>query len=69
MGLQSVLKGVLEADLQMMVYLGILVTRKYFNWQKILSKSSLLCQNYKHLFDFLLYITEYSNIFCQNIEI
>ena len=28
-------------------YLGILVTRKYLRWQKILSKSTPLCQNFK----------------------
>ena len=38
--------GALEADVQIMVYLGILVTRKFFNWQKISKIFTALCQNW-----------------------
>ena len=34
------------ADVQIMVYLGILVTRKFFSWQKISRIFTALCQNW-----------------------
>ena len=37
-----------DTDLQVMVYLGILVTKKHLSWQKILSKHTPLCQNCKY---------------------
>ena len=38
--------ALLHTDLQMMVYLGILVIRKYLSWEKNLRKSSTLCQDF-----------------------
>ena len=61
--------GPCKIDLQVMVNLGFLFTREYLSWQKILSKSSALCQNCKPFCDFPLYLTEFSNIFCQTIKI
>ena len=55
-----------RADVQTMVYLGILVTRKYLGWQKILSKFTTFSQN----FTYFIQISSLScRIFCENIKI
>ena len=36
----------LWTDVQIMVYLGILVTRKFFSWQKISKIFTAICQNW-----------------------
>ena len=57
-----------SADLQIMVYRGILVTRKNLSWQKILSKYSLLYQNYnKFLWFFSIYNIMFQH-FLQNYK-
>ena len=58
----------ISADLQIMVYLGIVVTRKYLRWQKILSKYTYFLEITKKIFDFPLHLTEISNIFYQTIK-
>ena len=49
-------------DLQIMVYLGILVTRKYMSWQKILSKSTPFCRGYKNSLIFLYILPNFPTI-------
>ena len=41
-----------RTDLQIMVYLGTVVTRKYLNWQKIVNKSIPLCESCKYFLFF-----------------
>ena len=62
-------KSISVPDLQLMVYLSILVTRKYLSWQKILGNLPHFVQIVKILFDFPLHPTESFNIFCQTIKI
>ena len=48
---------------------NVLVAKKYFSWQKILSKCAHFFKIAKKKFDFPLDLTEFSNIFCQNVKI
>ena len=48
-----------NADVQIMVYLGILVTRKIFSWQKISRIFAAHCQNWKIVLEFHLYLANF----------